>query len=267
MSSTRRAVARLLNGDDLPPVTLLRSPPNVGTWALTLQIADRYSIGAIDRFIIADQLSTSAARAAVRFAEVAPFGKRRLIVLNLNGASPNAVNVLLKLCEEPPAAVRIILVSTDGKVADTLASRCQVVRLGLLTDERVRQTLVEQGMSAAQAMRYAGRSRGEILDPQQRKDQNRHRMIVIDLMRAIAEHNREAFLAVLGEWQDPCRDLLFRWLVEALTLEWSLFDEPDTFNLHHRPHLLRHMLLRLGEVPSPQSRLGIRVALEPFLAT
>lgn len=116
---------------DLPPATLLLGPD------LTRMVREAY--GAMLRHGVqrADaqvyqHVSAADARAIVRFAQTAPFGKFKVVAAVLDGSTPVAQNILLKVLEEPPKlpdetpAVRFILVATERPLP-TITSRCQVI--------------------------------------------------------------------------------------------------------------------------------------------
>ncbi len=248
----------------LPPATLLRGPSSVGKWTLALHLADVHKVLTVDRYIHADTLTTTEARKVVAFACTAPFGAFKYVLLTTDNAQPAALNVLLKILEEPPAGTRFMLVASQHP-PDTIRSRCEIYRCGALTDNQVRDVLVAQGMAVRHAERAARAAHGRIDAALRVSTSAAHRVVVTNVMRAVADKDTEAFERALADWDEPCKDLLFRWFVEALTKEWSLFEEPDTFGLHRRAPLLRRMLLSLSASSSAQSRLGVQVALQPYL--
>ncbi len=249
----------------LPPVVLLRGPQSVGKWTLARHLADHHRIRVVDQLVIADKLTTAAVQAITGFVRLAPFGTVKLVTANLDGASEASMHALLKTLEEPPPRVRFLLVASRPAPA-TVLSRCQVFTLGLLTDEQVRQVLLDQGMTAKAAVAMAALGRGQVDAALRGSAAHRHRDLVVDLMRAVATFDHDGFERVFKDWDDAARELLFRWLVEALTHEWSLYSGDDFAGLDRKPAVLRQMLLRLSQVPNAQSRLGVRVALEPFLS-
>ncbi len=257
-------VRRLLE-QELPAATLLRGPQSVGKWTLALHLAAHHRVNPVDQMVIADRLNVASARAAVGFVNVAPFGRFKLVTANLDGASESAFAALLKVLEEPPITARFLLVASRP-VPATLLSRVYCHTLGLLTDEQVREVLVRRGMTGRAATSAASLACGQINAALRMPAQAAQRTLVLDLMSAVATHNQERFETAVAGWDDEARDLLLRWVVEALTHEWALYSGDEFFGLDRRPALLRQILLRLSQVPAAQSRLAVRVALEPFLA-
>lgn len=74
------------------------------------------------------------------------FGGHRVLLIDpLEALRPAAANALLKLLEEPPLAVVIILISHNPcAVLATLRSRCQQLRLSPLADEELRAFLMHR---------------------------------------------------------------------------------------------------------------------------
>lgn len=78
---------------------------------------------------------------------LAPFEARYrvAIVRNVHQATPGAADALLKVVEEPPPSVRLLLTADLAQaVTPTLVSRCQVVGLRGLSASIIEQALVEQ---------------------------------------------------------------------------------------------------------------------------
>ncbi len=257
-------IRRLLE-QELPPVTLLRGPQAVGKWTLAMHLATFHQVRPVDQMVIADKLTVAAARALIGFVGTAPFGTLKLVVANLDDASEAALNALLKTLEEPPRTARFLLVASRP-VPATVLSRAFVYTLGLLTDEQVRQVLIAQGMSAATAVRSAAHGRGQLVRARAAVQYERQRTTVLAVMRAVATHDSELFETNIRDWDDVCKELLFRWLVEALTREPLLYAPPEFYGFDQRPDLVRKILLRMSAVPAAGSRLGVRAALEPFLS-
>jgi DNA polymerase-3 subunit delta' len=78
-----------------------------------------------------------------------------------------AQNALMKVLEEPPADCHIILLCTRlDKLLPTTLSRCQVVRFGEISEEKIIEQLGERGVDATAARywaRYTGGSLGRAI--------------------------------------------------------------------------------------------------------
>lgn len=89
-------------------------------------------------------------------------GRRKVITLDpADEMTLDAVNLLLKTFEEPPAyATLILLVGDSANVLPTVLSRCQVARFKPVAREDIARWLVDQGADAAKADHVARLSEG-----------------------------------------------------------------------------------------------------------
>lgn len=76
--------------------------------------------------MIARKLTATAARSLVAYAGVVPFGPFKAVIIRMDEASEQAQNIMLKVLEEPPPSVRLILLASRRPLP-TIVSRCQVV--------------------------------------------------------------------------------------------------------------------------------------------
>lgn len=106
---------------ELPSAVLLLGP---GGWEAGLELYERHRTSFSGRVNLLDAAN---ARYVCQQAYIRPVGKTfRIYLINLDGASDQAQNILLKVLEEPPATVRFILTSALAPL-DTIVSRCQVL--------------------------------------------------------------------------------------------------------------------------------------------
>ena len=92
------------------------------------------------------------------------FSPRRVFVISeaekLNDASQNA---LLKVLEEPPGYCHIFLICTRmDRLLPTTKSRCQIIRFGLVSEERIIEKLIETGAEQKQGQYWARLCRGSM---------------------------------------------------------------------------------------------------------
>lgn len=116
---------------DLPSATLLLGPDLTSMVQHAIGAVFAHGVIPADRFLLR-HVSAADARNLVKFAQTAPFGPFKVVIAVLDGSTPRAQNILLKVLEEPPLlgsgkpAVRFILVSTSLPLP-TITSRCQVI--------------------------------------------------------------------------------------------------------------------------------------------
>lgn len=257
--------ARTLLERELPPATLLHGPPSIGKWTLALHLADHHHVHAVDRWLVDHCLSIGTARLVSAFAARAPRGPFKLIIARLDDASRPALNALLKTLEEPPPHVKFVLVSA-GRALPTVASRCHVFEMGLLTVAQLEQIYGRAGVPRAKIRRAADYARGQVERGFQAESADQHRTLVISLAKALSTSDRDLFTAVFEHWDGRCNDLLTTLLTECLTHKWKVFTEADTAGLHHDRSRLWRMVAALTRLPAARPKLGVRATLEPFLA-
>lgn len=256
---------------ELPPVGLLIGPPSVGKWTLTRHVAEHHRVGQVDHATYPDGITADAARSIITFVSTAPFGALKLVTARLDNTTDAAYNVLLKTLEEPPPTARFLLTysgSITGRLTTlpaTVASRARVYRLGLLTTDEVRDILIQTGMSPSAATRAAALGRGQVRAAQQAAGADNHRSTALNVIRALALGDRDQYDRAFKGFDDSARQWLLVWFHEAITGQWAAFTEADTFGLRRDPARLRAMLVAVSRLPAASARLGVRVALEPYL--
>jgi DNA polymerase-3 subunit delta' len=83
-------------------------------------------------------------------------GRRVAIIDAADDMNPNAANALLKLLEEPPAKVTILLISHQpGRLLPTIRSRCRTLRLQALNAADLSDALTQVGGTVAPEDRAA----------------------------------------------------------------------------------------------------------------
>lgn len=249
----------------LPPATLLQGPPSVGKWTLAQHLADHHRVAKIDRWMIEFGFTIDTVRLITSYVARSPYGKFKLVVARLDDSSKPALNALLKTLEEPPPRVRFILLS-HGKPLPTVASRCTIFQLGLLSEDELGTVYKQQGLPTIKADRAARFARGQVARGYEAENAVNHRNQVINLAKALATGDRDLFTAVFHTWDGACTEILVVLFTECLTQRWTTFTEQDTFGLYLDRARLWRMVSAITLLPAARPRLGIRAALEPFLS-
>lgn len=255
---------------ELPRVTLLLGPPSVGKWALAQHLAVHHKVLKVDLREI-EYLTAEHARDLKAFASVAPFGKMKLVLINLERASEVALNALLKLLEEPPPIIRFVLVAS-GKVLPTIVSRAAIYRCGVLSDSEVTTVLRDRfGMAPDKARTAAAWGRGRVDQALGADLSQSARAACLTILRAVAARDRELFASVVRtmepEVANQARQLLLAWCREAVTGRWRLFSETESHGLASGDREVpRKILLALGRLSHARAKLALRAGLESFLS-
>jgi len=90
-------------------------------------------------------------------------GRRVFIITEAEKLNRFSQNALLKVLEEPPSYCHIFLVCTRmDKLLSTTKSRCQIIRFGLVSEDRIIAKLKEMQVEPAQARYWARLSQGSM---------------------------------------------------------------------------------------------------------
>lgn len=250
----------------LPAATLLTGPASIGKWTLANHLAEHHKVRPIDRWQVPQGLTIDTVRLITSYAARAPQGDFKLIQVRLDSSSREALNALLKTLEEPPPKVKFLLVST-GRTLPTVASRCIVFELGMLRPaelEQIYRTLGYPGNKAQSAAAYA---RGQVARGYEFDGRDNQRETVLSMVKALTTGDRELYAKAFATWDGRATATLSVFFTECLTRRWSVFAEADTNGLHADRGRLWQMVAALGRLPAARPRLGVRAALEPFLAS
>ncbi len=114
-------------------------------------------------------------------------GHRVVIIAEAEKMTTEAANALLKILEEPPPAMHLILTTAqENALLPTIISRCQLIRFVLLTDDEIAQALQQRkGLPPEQARVIAALAQGSYrraLNWAQPSFQNR-RELAVDFLR------------------------------------------------------------------------------------
>ena len=122
---------------------------------------DVHHISAEGTFILVDQIRDSVLSVASR----SPFeGKTKVFVIEeADRMNPSAQNALLKTLEEPfEDTVFILLSARDEELLDTIKSRCRIVHLQRVAEDRIAEMLTSQGTPPEQALLAARVCEGDL---------------------------------------------------------------------------------------------------------
>ncbi|MDA1035978.1 MAG: DNA polymerase III subunit delta' [Chloroflexi bacterium] len=188
-----KAFKTATHGGRLHHAYLITGPAHVGKLTLAMQIAQAMNclrpddapcreceackriasgLHADVRVIAVDPEATEGPKTAIGIdsvreligaAHLRPYeGRTRVFVFDeAERMTHDAANALLKVLEEPPPDVLMLLLSADeDRVLPTITSRCQLIQLHPLAVDRVTRILNEQGVTADQADVIARLSRG-----------------------------------------------------------------------------------------------------------
>lgn len=204
---------------ELAQAVLLLGPESVGKWLLATHLADEWAPW-YDQLLLRT-LSVADAQRARDFLQTPPrrfplesYGFK-VVAIDLDGAvSQAAQHALLKTLEEPPAYVKFLLTSSRPPLA-TIASRCETIRVGALTEDQVTEVLIRYGMSARDAAAAAPAGRGRVAPALAASVRMRPaKAAVLGVAKALATKDRELLERSAREW-GPSEDWMLRELLGA----------------------------------------------------
>lgn len=252
-------LAELTSGAKAPRALLFVGPPSVGKWTLAEHVARKWGVPSLSILRIS-QLTTASARELSSLTNVAA-SSGRVALVRLDGASPAALNVLLKALEEDSDTTFVLISSEDP--ASTIRSRCTVYRFGYLTVDQVAEVLRRRNVSPGAALRVAQFSGGRVSKALEelRGEAEVNRVLVRSAVRAVKERDAKTLDVVATNWTDDHTQLLRNFCHEAITRRWSTFKETDVEGIGRKLPL--KILSALGMDARP--RLVVRAGLMEVL--
>ncbi len=140
-----------------------------------------------------------------------------------------AANSLLKTLEEPPSFATIILLAEDsGKLLPTLVSRCQQIKLSSVSQQKIKDLLLEADLNIEQAeivSSAAAGSPGKALNITKIDNYFEHRQEIYNFLKELKSKNTiEIFeitdkLSSLLKSDFPCFDLLSDWYRDIMMIK------------------------------------------------
>lgn len=250
---------------ELPTASVLFGPPSVGKWTMALHLADHHRVHTMDRWLVEHSMTVDTVHLITRFASRSPQGAFKLIIARIDDAKGRALNAMLKTLEEPPPRVKFLL-TCCGRPKDTILSRCEPFELGSLNVQDLQDVYRQQGYSAPRAQQAAHHARGSVKRGYGFEQAADHRGHVVAMLKAVLTGDKDGFAASFTTWDANHSELLTTLLTECLTRRWTTFSEADAAGLCHDRRKLWQMTAALMRFQVARPRLGVRAALEPFLA-
>jgi DNA polymerase III gamma/tau subunit len=135
--ATINSLTTVLNrSDNIPGAILLQGPSGCGKTTLARIIISMLGADKKDtkQYNISNTRGIDHARSIVKYVQVAPWGKYKIIVLNeCHKATKEFQNAILEVLEEPPPGVHFILCTTEpNMLLKTVRTRCTTYTVGLL---------------------------------------------------------------------------------------------------------------------------------------
>lgn len=211
---------------------------------------------------------------------------RVALLLRFEEANLNAANALLKVLEEPPAQVVLVLTAESTEILlETIVSRCEVIRLRPLSLEQVQRGLESRwGLPAEQARLLAHVSNGrvgyamrmqqapELLDSRQEWLDTQAQLLQTGRVERFhfaekAARDRTRLRQMLALWQSYWRDVLLA--VSSARVPFTNIDREDEIRSLADRLELQQVQQLLRQIEDTQQALeanaNTRLALEVLL--
>lgn len=205
---------RLRSVDDLPSTSLFVGPDGIGKTGFALGLLS--SIHSVDITDLSETKNTIAImRGLIDSAPRQPFASPyRIFLIDYDAVTHQASDTLLKLLEEPPDHLKIVLISSTGNVPATILSRCQVFRFEALTDEQVVEVLMRLGTHEEIARWAAKYSYGSVSEAQSLVSNDNKMNDAEAMLSALQGGQRFAFLMRIKASDDLTLAYLYRLMVD-----------------------------------------------------
>ena len=262
---------RRLLRESPPQVALLRGPAGIGKFEVAVE-ASHARTEPVDVHPVRE-LKVGAAREIITTVSRRPLaGPECIAVLDLDGATPQAANALLKTLEEPLPTTRLWLTGS-GSIMPTVQSRCSLVPFLPLSAQELASALREAGVVPEEAETLSGLSGGSVEEALRLRPVLAARSKVQSLLKAVAARNWTVLGSVLrgtsedsGGWTRHDVTALRFCLSDILSDTERFFERDELYGLDRA--VPRSALLRADEFlrfPTSPS-LAVALATEALLA-
>lgn len=238
---------------------LFVGPSSVGKWTLAEHLLGVWGVPASD-VIRVQSLTMVSAREVVEATQVYPAQGFRVVLVRYDGASVAALNALLLALEDPLSVTRFILIGTELPPR-TVTSRCAVFQFSLLSDDEVRQVLLERRFSPKEAERLSKASGGRVRQALALANDSEVKTLVLQAMRAIMERDEDALDSVAARWKDEHTNVLGTLCREAISGRWGMFSEAEVEGIGKKLPLR----ILIAMLPNIRPRLVVRSSLMSVL--
>ena len=184
-------------------IILYGQPEGIGKRTLAKQAALALTKGTnILNLIDERKISVSQIREIQEWAFVCPFTGMKVLLLYSDNIAEASYNALLKILEEPPKYLRIVLVINNKTVPITISSRAMRIIVPPLSVEQVEEIFVAKGMLRTKAKALAVAADGSIKNIESLMDIEGHIGRVEGALKYLLNRQVEMFLSVASKWGD-----------------------------------------------------------------
>lgn len=244
----------------LPPVSIISGPPSVGKRIIAAQAAINNNISRID-FTEVSRLTASEATRVKAFMSSTPMNTYKFALIDLDNATHNAFNKLLKALEEPPDYARFTLI-TSQRVPPTILTRGYSYSVGLLEESELLQILLNKGVPASEAPKFSKLGRVDLA--LQAYSDVAARAAAINVLQSVESNDYLLFMQAFKAVDEKTAHTIITILQESAAQNWKLFT-PDYIGSFSNQKLALAVLSAWSNVSGARPQLAVRVALESIM--
>lgn len=244
----------------LPPVSIITGPPSVGKRKIAAWAAMSNNVARVD-FTEVSRLTVDEAVRIQDFMATQPMQELKFALIDLDAASTQATNKLLKYLEQPPTYARFSLISSDA-VPRTLLTRGHNYTVGLLNSDDLLTILLNKGLPERDALKVARLGRVDLA--LQAYSDMAARTTAMSVLQAVESNDYILFMQAYKAVDEKAANAILDILQESASQNWKLYS-PDYLGVFAHRNAALKVLSAWSNISSARPQLAVRAALESVL--
>lgn len=244
----------------LPPVSIITGPPSVGKRMIAAWAAMQNNVARVD-FTEVSRLTVDEAVRVQDFMATQPMQRLKFALIDLDSASTQATNKLLKYLEHPPTYARFSLISSDA-VPRTLVTRGHNYTVGLLKPNDLLTILLNKGMPEREAAKLSKLGRVDLA--LQAYSDMAARTTAMNVLQAVESNDYILFMQSYKAVDEKAATAILDILQESASQSWKLYS-PDYLGVFANRNAALKVLSAWSNISSARPQLSVRVALESVM--
>jgi hypothetical protein len=244
----------------LPPVSIITGPPSVGKRMIAAYAAIKNQVARAD-FTEVVRLTVDEANRVKRFVAVQPMEQLRYVVIDLDNASPRAMDKLLITLENPPSYAKFSLISST-RVPRVIQTRAARYTVGLLEPEDLFKILAAKGIPEREADKLSVLGRVDLALNVYSNAAAKH--TAISVFQAVESQDRILLLQAYKAVDDQAALMVLAALEESAAQSWKIFNPKLLGAFAKRPVALK-LLAAWSSMADAHPQLAMRVVLESVM--
>ncbi len=244
----------------LPPVSIINGPSSVGKRMIAAYAAIKNNVSRVD-FTEVSHLTVDEASRVKKFMQVHPMQGLRFALINLDGASHQAMDKLLITLENPPSYARFSLISST-KVPRTLRTRAANFMVGLLEPEELMSILRQKGLTIADVSKLSKLGRVELAMDLYNNPSAKN--VALNVFSAVESMDHILLMQAYKAVDEQSAKMMLIALEESASQSWKVFD-PQYLGAFAKREVALKLLGLWSTVSDARPQLAMRVVLESVM--